>query len=69
MWLRTILVQREYNGYRWIDGNYTNNKSTVLSVSLAPGEYYLIIMPEWKTNHNYELTLLVWANHIISIER
>jgi hypothetical protein len=62
-----LLVQREYNGYRWIEGKYTNSKSTVLSASLAPGDYYLIIMPEWKKSQNFELNLLVWSNHQIVI--
>lgn len=67
MWLRAVLVQREYNGYRWIRGKYTNSKSNILSATLSPGEYYLIIMPEWKKSHNFELTLLIWANHLVKI--
>ena len=37
MWLRAILVQREFNGYQWIEGYYTNTKSNTLSASLTPG--------------------------------
>jgi len=40
-----ILVQREYDGYRWIDGVYSQNKSTVLQANLTPGEYYLLVLP------------------------
>jgi hypothetical protein len=69
MWVRVLLIQREFNGYRWIEGKYSNSKSISLHSSLSQGEYYLLIMPEWKETQNFELTLLVWGNHHIAIER
>ncbi len=69
MWVRVLLVQREFNGYRWIEGRYSSAKSITLSASLAQGNYYLIIMPEWKQAQNFELTLLVWGNHHVGIEK
>ena len=41
----------------------------MLSATLSPGEYYLIVMPEWKKSNNFELTMLVWANHLVKIDR
>lgn len=53
MWIRMMLVQREFDGYRWIEGGYCNAKSVTLASSLSPGEYYLLIMPEWKQTQNF----------------
>ena len=69
MWVRVLLVQREFNGYHWVDGVYSKGKSAVLEASVTAGEYYLLIMPEWNPEINYELSLLLWGSHIVRIER
>ncbi len=46
--MRLILVEKENKGYRWIGGAYSNNKSTKLTAVLTPGEYVVIMIPEWR---------------------
>jgi len=58
MWVRVILVQREFDGgCRWIMGKYSNHKSINLETVLTPGDYFLVVMPEWKDTHCHELHL------------
>jgi hypothetical protein len=37
MWVRVLLVQREYDGYRWIEGGYANSKSIRFHCALTAG--------------------------------
>jgi len=46
-WMRVILVQKENNSFRWVKGAYSNKKSAKIAVSLTPGQYVVIILPEW----------------------
>lgn len=71
MWMRVLLVQREFGGYRWIEGSYSGGKTVVLATNLSPGEYYLLLMPEWKKTQNFELSLMAWsgAGSEVGIER
>lgn len=48
VWMRVILVLKDFDGYRWIDGVYNNEKSLHLKCMLEPGEYFIIIMGEWE---------------------
>lgn len=41
-------MQKESNGYRWVDSAYSNCKTTKIYANLLPGDYVVIIMPEWK---------------------
>lgn len=52
-------MQKEFNGgCRWIDGRYDNQKSMTIDVDLEPGEYYIIVIPEWQ-QRAYDLSLVV----------
>ena len=54
IWVRVILLQKEFDGdCRWIDGRYCNSKSINFSNKLEAGEYYILLLPEWKMSHCY----------------
>ena len=58
LWVRALLVEREYDGgMRWINGVYSNRKHITFEEVLDPGEYRLILMVEWRQQHNRELTV------------
>lgn len=45
LWMRCLLLQKEYDGgYRWISGQYCNQKHIVFEQTLDPGEYILVVM-------------------------
>ena len=49
MWVRCLLLQKEYDGgYRWINGKYANQKHIIFEDNLDAGEYLLVIMVEWR---------------------
>jgi hypothetical protein len=58
--MRLILVQQESSGYRWIASTYSNHKSIKISVDLTPGNYILIIMPEWNEKR-YDFHLMFYG--------
>ena len=44
VWMRVMLVLKDFDGYRWINGGYSNKKCVNIQSTLEPGEYYIIIM-------------------------
>jgi hypothetical protein len=62
LWVRGILLQKEYDGgFRWVAGRYNNQKHIIFEEKLEPGEYYLVIMVEWRDRHNKELTVVLYS--------
>ena len=60
IWVRVLLLQKEVEGdVRWIGAGYSNKKTISFTKRLEAGEYYMVVMPEWKSSHCYELSLLV----------
>jgi hypothetical protein len=58
------LLLKEYDGnYRWIKGKYSNDKCITFNENLEAGEYYLIVMAEWREKHNREITVLLYSNN------
>jgi len=43
-WMRVILLMKELNSYRWIDGKYSNSAIS-MHAQLEPGTYYILVMP------------------------
>jgi len=60
IWIRAILILKEYDGqFQWINGHYSNKKNITFKVeNFAPGDYFLVIMPEWRENHNREISII-----------
>jgi hypothetical protein len=50
-WLRAVLLLKELDSYRWIDGKYSNSCISMTS-SLAAGTYFLLLMPEWSIDQS-----------------
>ena len=64
-----LILQKEYQeGFRWIDGKYAKTKSITIESDLEPGEYYVIVLPEWKFK-TYELTFILRTKVPTRIER
>ena len=47
-WMRMIIAVKDLDGFRYIDGSYSNEKVLSVRCALNPGEYYAIIMGDWK---------------------
>lgn len=60
IWNRVVLLYKEYDGnFAWIDGEYSNSKSINFSFNAKSGQYFLIVMPEWKPIHRHEINIIV----------
>lgn len=69
IWVRVILLQKEFDGdCRWIEGKYSAKKSINFNRHLEEGEYFIIVLPEWKA-HAYELSLIVSASQPVALRR
>lgn len=66
--MRVILVQQESSGYRWITAAYSNHKTVKLSAALTPGNYIIIILPEWR-NKKYDFQLMYFGTTPANFER
>jgi hypothetical protein len=62
IWVRVLVVMKESeHNYRWIGGVYRNTKYASLNLWLEPGEYTVIIMPEWR-GKGFDLGLTFQCN-------
>lgn len=43
----------------WIDGFYSNKKSINFKLNARPGDYYLIVMPEWRQVHRHNISVII----------
>jgi len=66
--MRMILVVKDSTGYRWVKGAYERKKTLKIETDLEPGEYFVIILPEW-TIKPYDLKLSLFSNSETVIER
>ena len=59
IWVRLLLLQKEYEGagYRWIKGEYARRKAIDLVEWLDPGQYVILIEPEWGLKSRGEVRL------------
>jgi hypothetical protein len=49
IWLRALLIAKDYDGsYRWIDGEYSNQKTISFNHFLDAGDYFIFFYPEWS---------------------
>lgn len=68
-WARLIVVMKESDkNYRWIAATYANTKYVNLSMWLEPGEYIIIVIPEWN-NKGYDLNLTYQGNLKVRLDR
>lgn len=68
IWCRVLLLQREgQHGWRWIAGEYAQRKAITFAHFLEPGEYWLLVEPEWRPNAPSELTLHIYARDELPI--
>ena len=56
-----MLVLKDIDGFRWIDGNYDNHKVMSINCQLEPGEYFIVIIGEWE-NKIVDITLNYQGN-------
>ena len=61
-------MMKDIDGYRWIDGCYGKGKLVSLNCTLSEGEYYVIVMGDWKKKV-YDLSLNYQGNCEIEFER
>jgi hypothetical protein len=70
IWVRVLLLQREFDGdCRWVDAKYSNSKSINFLRRLEAGEYYVVLLPEWRSSHCYELSLLAQSESPVALGR
>jgi hypothetical protein len=71
IWVRAILIAEdsiEQGGFRWVDGEYSNKKDISFQANLEPGNYYLLVYPEWVRQHKYqhEIYITVYSNEDVA---
>lgn len=70
IWIRMLLIMKESDkNYRWIGGVYKNCKNARLSVCLEPGEYYIVLIPEWEGNKGFDYNVIFHGNTKCVFER
>ena len=63
-------MKESSKNYRWVDGAYTNSKNTHVSLTLEPGEYFIVLIPEWeKPKSGFDFNLVFHGNTKCSFER
>lgn len=67
-WMRLMVVMKDIDGYRWISGAYEKKKVLNCNCVLNGGEYYLVVMGDWKKKV-YDVTLNYQGNADIQLER
>lgn len=60
-WMRVLLVCKDIDGYRYINGAYNNSKIVTISATLSPGEYFVLVNGEWGKKV-YDVTLNYQGN-------
>ena len=66
VWSRLMVVVRDgVNGYRWIAGNYQKSKVNSVTLTLEPGEYFILISGDW-IKRVLEITLNYQGNQEIT---
>lgn len=54
--MRIMLVCKDLEGYRYINGAYSKNKVVYIDSHLSPGEYFILVCGEW-VKKVYDVTL------------
>ena len=55
-WMRIMLVCKDLEGYRYINGAYSKNKVVYIDSHLSPGEYFILVCGDW-VKKVYDVTL------------
>ena len=66
--MRLIIVVKDVDGYRFINGCYGKGKFLSCSCVFNPGEYYIFVMGDWNKKV-FDVTLNYQGNSEIEIER
>ena len=69
-WMRLIVLEKDFDQtYRWVNGKYGRRKNIKVEGELMPGEYFILVMPEWNQDKAYDFHLVIRTNCPIQIER
>lgn len=58
--MRVFVFMKELEGYRWIAGKYDCD-SVSLSCVLEPGQYFIVVLPDWSVESSSEMQLCLYS--------